>query len=71
MAEKKNVIYLTIKENEGKTTFKGVNYYKYKVYDSFGHYFTKLLKNDYKAGDEVPFLVRSYKNEISLKAEEV
>lgn len=71
MADTKvRTIELTIKENKGKTTFKGNEYVKYTVYDSYGHYFTKLLHGTYKEGDSVHFAVHSYKGEISLKAVE-
>lgn len=70
MAETIATITLEVKENKGKTTFKDVDYIKYTFYDSYGHYFTKLLKGDYKSGDKVKFAVRSYKGEITLKAVE-
>lgn len=71
MADAKiNTIGLVIKENKGKTTFKGNDYIKYTVYDSYGHYFTKLLHKEYKEGDIVQFAIHSYQGEVTLKAVE-
>lgn len=61
-------VKLKIRENLGKTNFKGNDYYKYHIDDSYGHYFTKLLQGDYPAGTEIEFAVHSYKGAISLKA---
>lgn len=63
-------VSLVVRENKGKTTFKGNDYIKYLIDDSYGHYFTKLLKKEYKAGDEVQFAIHSYKGQVSLKAVE-
>lgn len=63
-------IELLVRENKGKTTFKGNDYIKYTIDDSYGHYFTKLLKKEYKSGDAVKFAIHSYKGVVTLKAVE-
>lgn len=61
-------IKLAVRENKGQCEFKGNSYWRYTFNDSYGHYFTKLLKNDYPHGTEIEFAVQSYKGQISLKA---
>lgn len=63
-----STIKLTVSENCGKTTFKDNDYYKYKILDSNGHYFYKLLHKNYKQGDTVEFALNSFKGKLSLKA---
>ena len=60
-------ITLTVRECEGKTTFNGKEYYKYKINDSTGHYFTKLSTKEYGVGEGITYMLKSYKGQISLK----
>lgn len=70
MENKMPTIALTIREAKGKTIFRDKEYFKYLVNDSYGHYFTKLLTKEYKAGDKVEFTLRTYKGQLSIKAVE-